>query len=129
MARGSGRSAGWAPAGSAGCGSPSDNQLGHVVALKAAHAPDAETEKRLEREARALAAVRHPNCVRIYDLVPARSDPGLSDMDGMVIVMGYVDGQSLGDLVRDHGVLDEHRRRPGVGQPGGRARRRALPRR
>ena len=84
-----------------------DNKLGHVVALKAAHAPDAETEKRLEREARALAAVRHPNCVRIYDLVPARSDPGLSDLDGMVIVMGYVDGMSLGDLVRDHGVLDD----------------------
>ena len=84
-----------------------DNKLGHVVALKAAHAPDAETEKRLEREARALAAVRHPNCVRIYDLVPARSDPGLSDLDGMVIVMGYVDGLSLGDLVRDHGVLDD----------------------
>jgi serine/threonine protein kinase len=84
-----------------------DNKLGHVVALKAAHAPDAETEKRLEREARALAACGHPNCVRIYDLVPARSDPGLSDMDGMVIVMGYVDGQSLGDLVRDHGVLDD----------------------
>ncbi len=84
-----------------------DNKLGHVVALKAAHAPDAETEKRLEREARALAAVRHPNCVRIYDLVPARSDPGLSDLDGMVIVMGYVDGMSLGDLVRDRGVLDD----------------------
>jgi eukaryotic-like serine/threonine-protein kinase len=84
-----------------------DNKLGHVVALKAAHAPDAETEKRLEREARALAAVRHPNCVRIYDLVPAQSDPGLSDLDGMVIVMGYVEGKSLGDLVRDRGVLDD----------------------
>ena len=74
-ARGSGRSAGSGPAGSAGCGSPSDNELGHIVALKAAHAPDAETEQRLEREAAALAAVRHPNCVRIFDLVPARSDP------------------------------------------------------
>ena len=84
-----------------------DNKLGHVVALKAAHAPDAETEKRLEREARALAAVRHPNCVRIYDLVPARSDPGLSEIDGMVIVMGYVEAMSLGDLVRDRGVLDD----------------------
>ena len=84
-----------------------DNKLGHVVALKAAHAPDAETEKRLEREARALAAVRHPNCVRIYDLVPASSDPGLSELDGMVIVMGYVEGMSLGDLVRDRGVLDD----------------------
>jgi eukaryotic-like serine/threonine-protein kinase len=84
-----------------------DNKLGHVVALKAAHAPDAETEKRIEREARALAAVRHPNCVRIYDLVPASSDPGLSELDGMVIVMGYVEGMSLGDLVRDRGVLDD----------------------
>ena len=49
-----------------------DAKLGHVVALKAAHAPDAETEKRIQREARALAAVRHPNCVRIYDMVPAQ---------------------------------------------------------
>ncbi len=84
-----------------------DARLGHVVALKAAHAPDAETEQRIQREARALGAVRHPNCVRIYDMVPARSDPGLSDLDGMVIVMGYVEGQSLGDLVRDRGVLDD----------------------
>ncbi len=84
-----------------------DRKLGHVVALKAAHAPDAETEQRIQREARALAAVRHPNCVRIYDMLTARSDPGLSDLDGMVIVMGYVDGMSLGDRVRDHGVLDD----------------------
>jgi hypothetical protein len=84
-----------------------DARLGHVVALKAAHAPDAETEQRIQREAQALAAVRHPNCVRIYDMVPARSDPGLADLDGMVIVMGYVEGQSLGDQVRDQGLLDD----------------------
>ncbi|HEY0811830.1 MAG TPA: serine/threonine-protein kinase [Pseudonocardia sp.] len=84
-----------------------DAKLGHVVALKAAHAPDAETERRIQREAQALAAVRHPNCVRIYDMVPARSDTGLADLDGMVIVMGYVEGQSLGDQVRDHGLLDD----------------------
>ena len=33
-----------------------DSKLGHVVALKAAHAPDAETEQRIQREARALGA-------------------------------------------------------------------------
>jgi eukaryotic-like serine/threonine-protein kinase len=84
-----------------------DTKLGHVVALKAAHAPDAETEQRIQREARALAAVRHPHCVRIHDLVPARSDPGLAELDGMVIVMGYVEGSSLGDLVRSRGPVDD----------------------
>lgn len=84
-----------------------DAKLGHVVALKAAHAPDAETEQRIQREAGALAAVRHPHCVRIYDMVPAASDPGLVELEGMVIVMGYVDGTSLGDLVRARGVLDD----------------------
>ncbi len=84
-----------------------DAKLGHVVALKAAHAPDAETEQRIQREARALAAVRHPNCVRIHDMVPARSDPGLAELDGMVIVMGYVEGEPLGELVRARGLLDD----------------------
>jgi serine/threonine protein kinase len=84
-----------------------DARLGHPVALKAAHVPDAETEQRIQREARALAAVRHRNCIRIHDLVPASSDPGLNVLDGMVIVMEYVDGQSLGELVRSRGALDD----------------------
>ncbi|TQM03810.1 serine/threonine-protein kinase [Pseudonocardia kunmingensis] len=84
-----------------------DARLGHPVALKAAHAPDTETEERIRREARALAAVRHPHCVRIHDLVPAASDPGLRELEGMVIVMEYVEGASLGDLVRTRGVLDD----------------------
>jgi hypothetical protein len=84
-----------------------DARLGHTVAIKAAHAPDAETEERIRREAAALAAVRHPNCVRIHDLVQARSDPGLAELDGLVIVMEHVDGVSLGQLVREQGVLDD----------------------
>ncbi|GAA1259120.1 serine/threonine-protein kinase [Pseudonocardia aurantiaca] len=84
-----------------------DARLGHPVALKAAHAPDHETEERIRREARALAAVHHPHCVRIHDLVPAASDPGLSELEGMVIVMEYVEGSSLGDLVRARGTVDD----------------------
>jgi eukaryotic-like serine/threonine-protein kinase len=84
-----------------------DNRLGHTVALKAAHAPDAETEQRIRREYRALAAVTHPHSVRIFDLVPATSDTGLRELDGMVLVMEYVEGQSLGDLVRGRGLLDD----------------------
>lgn len=84
-----------------------DAKLGHTVALKAALAPDAETEQRIQREAQALAAVTHPHCVRIHDLVHAGSDPGLRELDGMVIVMEYVRGSSLGELVRERGVLDD----------------------
>ncbi len=84
-----------------------DARLGHQVALKAAHAPDAETEQRIQREARALAAIRHQNCVRIHDLLPASSDAGLSELDGLVIVMEHVDGEPLGGLVRSRGVIDD----------------------
>lgn len=84
-----------------------DAKLGHQVALKAAHAPDAETEERIQREAAALRAVRHPHCVRVFDLVPARSDPGLAELEGMVLVMEYVDGTPLGELVRSRGLLDD----------------------
>ena len=84
-----------------------DARLGHTVALKAAHVRDAETEERIRREAHALATVRHPHCVQIHDLVPADSDPGLAELDGMVIVMEYVRGDSLGELVRTRGTLDD----------------------
>ena len=84
-----------------------DARYGRTVALKAAHVRDADTEERIRREARALAAVRHPNCVQIHDLVPADSDPGLAGLEGMVIVMEYVRGESLGEHVRARGVVDD----------------------
>ncbi|MGE3284815.1 MAG: serine/threonine-protein kinase [Pseudonocardia sp.] len=84
-----------------------DARRGHLVALKAAHAPDDDTEERIRREAKALAAAGHPSCVRIFDLVHARSDAGLADLDGLVIVMEYVAGSSLAQHVRDRGVLDD----------------------
>ncbi|WP_308259224.1 serine/threonine-protein kinase [Pseudonocardia sp. H11422] len=84
-----------------------DHRLGQTVALKSAHAPDAETEQRIQREAAALSAVRHPNCVRIHDLVHAGSDPGLVGLEGLVIVMEHVEGMSLGQLVHERGPLDD----------------------
>ncbi len=84
-----------------------DAKLGHTVAVKSAHAPDAETEERIRREAAALGGMTHPACVRIFDLLPASSDPGLVGMEGLVIVMEYVDGVSLGQLIADRGVLDD----------------------
>ncbi|MGW4114738.1 protein kinase domain-containing protein [Actinosynnema sp. NPDC004786] len=74
-----------------------DEQLARTVAVKLAHAPDNDTEQRMLREARALAAVRHPNCVRVFDIV--------QDPDGLAIVMEYIDGQPLSDVVLNNGLL------------------------
>ncbi|TCP56392.1 serine/threonine protein kinase [Tamaricihabitans halophyticus] len=76
-----------------------DTQLDRTVAVKSAHAPDADTEQRMLREARALAAVRHPNCVRVYDVV--------HEPEGLSIVMEYIEGDSLSDAVYDGGLLDD----------------------
>ncbi|MBO0849465.1 MAG: serine/threonine protein kinase, partial [Pseudonocardia sp.] len=84
-----------------------DRALGRRVAVKAAHAPDHETELRIRREANALGAVRHPHCVRILDLVDSRGEPGLAPLHGLVIVMEYVDGRSLGEIVAAHGPIDD----------------------
>ncbi|HEY3752888.1 MAG TPA: serine/threonine-protein kinase [Pseudonocardiaceae bacterium] len=76
-----------------------DTQLDRTVALKFAHAPDADTQARMMREARALAAVHHPNCVRVYDII--------EDVDGLGIVMEYIDGQPLHEAVGANGPLDD----------------------
>ncbi|MFD7654566.1 serine/threonine-protein kinase [Actinosynnema sp. NPDC059797] len=74
-----------------------DEQLARTVAVKLAHAPDNETEQRMVREARALAAVRHPNCVRVFDIV--------QDPDGLAIIMEYIDGPPLSEVVLKQGPL------------------------
>ncbi|AXX27961.1 protein kinase [Actinosynnema pretiosum subsp. pretiosum] len=76
-----------------------DTQLDRTVAVKLAHAPDNDTEQRMLREARALAALRHPNCVRVFDIV--------QDPDGLAIVMEYIDGQALSDVVQNDGFLTD----------------------
>ncbi|WP_051713035.1 serine/threonine-protein kinase [Actinoalloteichus caeruleus] len=79
-----------------------DTSLNRMVAVKIAHAPDAEGEERMIREARALAAVRHPNCVRIYDIVNDLGDGS----DGLALVMEYLEGDALSDVVREN-TLDD----------------------
>ncbi len=76
-----------------------DTQLNRTVALKLAHAPDGDTQARMLREARALAAVHHPNCVRVYDII--------EEADGLGIVMEYIDGRPLSDVVGGTAPLDD----------------------
>lgn len=74
-----------------------DTQLDRTVALKIAHVPDTDTEQRMEREARALAALNHPNCVQVYDLA--------QEPDGLALVMEYLQGEPLAGIVDTNGPL------------------------
>jgi serine/threonine protein kinase len=74
--------------------------LNRAVALKVlpdAHSDDPASVERFHREARAAAALDHPNIVRAHDL----------DREGrlLFLVMEYVDGVNLQDLVARHGPL------------------------
>jgi eukaryotic-like serine/threonine-protein kinase len=77
-----------------------DDVLGRDVALKrigmvpGALAPDLE---RAEREARLAARLNHPHVVAVYDLV--------DDGDDHWLVMEYVEGVTLGALIKRDGAL------------------------
>jgi len=77
-----------------------DLKLERLVAIKTLPptlATDAVIRERFLREARTAAALAHPNIVPIH-----RAD----DLDGTVFfVMGYVDGPSMAQLIRDGGPL------------------------
>src|SRR5690242_10831743 len=70
-----------------------DARLGRDVALKIlpqTFATDAERLARFEREARALAALNHPNVAQVYDTGTHGTAPGVA-----FLVMEFVDGHDL----------------------------------
>lgn len=77
----------------------SDPALGREVAIKLV-LPDLHGEpmilERLQREARAMSKLSHPGIVAVHRLVPLGEDSA-------AIVMEYVDGGNLRDLIRKHG--------------------------
>lgn len=76
------------------------NLLNRIVAikiLKPEFAEDAEFVRRFRREAQAAASLSHPNIVSIYDV---------GEEDGLYyIVMEYVEGHTLKDLIRQRAPL------------------------
>ena len=69
-----------------------------VKVLPTAKAEDPSSLERFYREARAAAALDHPNIVRAYDID--------QDENLHFLVMEYVDGTNLQDLVKKVGPLD-----------------------
>jgi eukaryotic-like serine/threonine-protein kinase len=81
-----------------------DRVLERTVAVKvlsAAATQDLELVARFGREARAAAALHHPNIVTVFD--------SGADSDLQYLVMEYVEGQSLAGLLRREGVLEPRR--------------------
>lgn len=80
-----------------------DPKLDREVAVKILQKDFAQSPKhrqRFEREARAIAALRHPNIVKIYDY-------GGSPEKYLYLVMEYVSGPHAGKLCREHGTYPE----------------------
>src|SRR5450631_1800794 len=81
-----------------------DQSLDRLVALKALfpeYAREPSFVERFRREAQAAANLNHPNIVAIYDWG--------QDSGTYFIVMEYVEGRSLRDLLRAEGPLDAER--------------------
>ncbi|QGV81914.1 serine/threonine-protein kinase [Streptomyces ficellus] len=82
-----------------------DEVLGREVAVKELRTYTdssghelADLRLRMQREARAAARVRHPGVIAVHDVADHQGRP--------VIVMEFVDGPSLDDVLAEHGVMD-----------------------
>ena len=81
-----------------------DLRLEREVAIKRVHGAEvtATTARRLRREARIMASLRHPHLVPIYDMV--------TDDDDLFLVMEYVRGETLAGVLTEAPLDWEHTR-------------------
>jgi serine/threonine-protein kinase len=83
-----------------------DSRLGRVVAIKRLRtdlASDATFQARFRREAQSAASLNHPSIVAVYDTGEEinTAGPGQEDVDQPYIVMEYVAGRTLREIVRE----------------------------
>ena len=85
-----------------------DLRLGREVAVKVLRsdlARDPSFQVRFRREAQAAASLNHPAIVAVYDTGEDRTSAGATPY----IVMEYVEGETLRDVLRREGVLSPQR--------------------
>ncbi len=90
-----------------------DTVLERTVAIKLMHreiAADSDQLERFRREARSVAQLNHPHVVTVIDageeLSPDGHRPGEADVRTPYIVLEYVDGETLKDVIRREGPLE-----------------------
>jgi eukaryotic-like serine/threonine-protein kinase len=69
-----------------------------IKILKPQLAVDPAIARRFEQEARAASRIHHPNAINVMDY-------GIGEGNTPFIVMEYVNGITLGELIRQHGAL------------------------
>lgn len=74
--------------------------IGDEVAIKILHSEktDPRAAERFRREAQAAARLKHPNAVNVYDF-------GITDDGLQYLVMELVEGESLGQIIKQQGPL------------------------
>lgn len=89
-----------------------DTRLGRTVAIKIMRSDLASDQiflRRFHREALAVAKLNNPNIVAIYDSGDEEfSDEGGHTVRVPYIVMEYIKGQTLRDILKINGALSEH---------------------
>jgi serine/threonine protein kinase len=88
-----------------------DEMLGRQVAIKELRPPrglagaDLEAQRqRALREARSAARIHHPNAVTLYEVIPAGADD-----EAVYLIMEFVEGPTLGELIASEGPLPASR--------------------
>jgi serine/threonine protein kinase len=88
-----------------------DQLAGRQVAVKEIRAPDGAGAddrdvfaKRALQEARSAARLAHPNAVTLHDIIPASAAD-----DAVYLIMEYVEGATLSQLIQQEGPLSEPR--------------------
>ena len=86
-----------------------DELAGRLVAVKELRPPDGVTEaerevfgKRALQEARSAARLAHPNAVILHDIIPATAAD-----DAVYLIMEYIDGATLAQVIERDGPLSE----------------------